>query len=390
MQKKAIHTKAETPFSKDVPTNPPATNEISIKKTSPILIEFQNKNAQFPDWRLQLQNAVKQRYSERRIGDQAIAEVEPIAAVANYPSEGISALEVQTDEYKIPEDIDNIHLKNALERIESSRKQFLKVEPEDAPKAEIKSVKKFNSQHNLRIANKDDKPVPISDELKTSVNFPSKPTLVPLVSDTKVNIYDTSELDPEFVPAKISSSFDRVSTSEKKKELGNDKIEIQETEAKVFEEIATKEAAETDTAEAAEVFDDYASYPLRFNAGLFDLIICSFSSLLLLSPFMLFGGSWFTAAGFFAFLATCAMVMFIYQTISVGVFGKTFGMHLFSLEMIDLNAEDYPTFQQAAVSSSIYFLSLVFLGLGFVTAFFDEERRTIHDIVSGTLVVKEI
>src|SRR5437868_4956139 len=30
-------------------------------KTSPTLVEFQNKNAPLPDWRIQLQNAVQQR-----------------------------------------------------------------------------------------------------------------------------------------------------------------------------------------------------------------------------------------------------------------------------------------------------------------------------------------
>jgi uncharacterized RDD family membrane protein YckC len=105
---------------------------------------------------------------------------------------------------------------------------------------------------------------------------------------------------------------------------------------------------------------------------------------------MLLGGNWFTVAGFFAFLATCSFVMFIYLTTTIGVFGKTFGMHLFSLEIVDYYDDEYPTFHQAAVSSSIYLLSVAFFGLGFVTSLFDQDRRAIHDLVSGTLIVKEI
>ncbi len=128
---------------------------------------------------------------------------------------------------------------------------------------------------------------------------------------------------------------------------------------------------------------------MRFNAGLFDLIIGSFSSLLLLSPFMLLGGNWISTAGFFAFVATCAIVMFIYLTTTIGLYGKTFGMRLFSLEVVDLEGEDYPTLHQAAVSSSVYLLSLALGGIGFLTLPFNEDRRAVHDLVSGTIVVKE-
>ncbi len=65
-------------------------------------------------------------------------------------------------------------------------------------------------------------------------------------------------------------------------------------------------------------------------------------------------------------------------------------MHLFSLEMIDADAEEYPTLHQAAVSSSVFLLSLAFGGAGFVTCLFDEDGRAIHDLVSNTLVVKEL
>jgi uncharacterized RDD family membrane protein YckC len=138
-----------------------------------------------------------------------------------------------------------------------------------------------------------------------------------------------------------------------------------------------------------EEFDDCAPFAMRFNAGLFDLIIGSFSSLLLLSPFMVLGGNWLSTAGLFALLATCAIVMFVYLTTSVGFYGRTFGMRLFSLEIIDIEDEDYPTFHQAAVSSAVYLLSLALGGIGFLTLPFNEDKRAVHDLVSGTIMVKE-
>ena len=58
--------------------------------------------------------------------------------------------------------------------------------------------------------------------------------------------------------------------------------------------------------------------------------------------------------------------------------------------MIDYFEDEYPSFHQSAVSSSIYLLSIALGGIGFVTSFFDEDKRAIHDIISGTIVVKEI
>jgi uncharacterized RDD family membrane protein YckC len=64
-------------------------------------------------------------------------------------------------------------------------------------------------------------------------------------------------------------------------------------------------------------------------------------------------------------------------------------MKLFSLEVIDIEENDYPTFHQAAVSSSVYLLSLALGGTGFLTVPFTADRRAVHDIVSGTVVVRE-
>jgi len=140
---------------------------------------------------------------------------------------------------------------------------------------------------------------------------------------------------------------------------------------------------------AEEELEDLAPFAMRFNSGIFDLIIGAFTSLILLAPFMISGGNWFSFAGFFAFLVTCAIVMFIYMTTAIGMFGKTVGMKIFSLETIDIEENDYPTFHQAAVSSSVYLVSLALGGIGFLPALFNSERRTAPDLLSGTIIVRE-
>jgi uncharacterized RDD family membrane protein YckC len=82
--------------------------------------------------------------------------------------------------------------------------------------------------------------------------------------------------------------------------------------------------------------------------------------------------------------------MFLYLTTSLAFIGRTFGMRLFSLELVDVDENAYPTLHQAAVSSAVYLLSLAFAGVGFVPIFFNEERRAAHDILSGTILIREV
>jgi uncharacterized RDD family membrane protein YckC len=90
-----------------------------------------------------------------------------------------------------------------------------------------------------------------------------------------------------------------------------------------------------------------------------------------------------------AFAAVWALVLFFYMTITLGFYGKTIGMRLFSLELVDAVENEYPTLHQAAVNSGLFILSLPFAGAGFLTVFFNEEGRAFHDLVSGTILVRE-
>ena len=119
------------------------------------------------------------------------------------------------------------------------------------------------------------------------------------------------------------------------------------------------------------------------------MIIGSFATLILLSPFMLSGGSWFSLSGVFALAAAFAIVMFVYLTASLSFYGRTFGMRLFSLELVDVEENSYPTMHQAAVNSAVFLLSLTVGGIGFLPMFFNEERRAAHDILSGTILIRE-
>jgi uncharacterized RDD family membrane protein YckC len=141
---------------------------------------------------------------------------------------------------------------------------------------------------------------------------------------------------------------------------------------------------------AEDTDDDLAAIPSRFLAGLFDSIIGAFATGIILSPFLMSGGEWLTVSGAMTVMATFGVVMFGYMTIAIGLRGRTVGMRLFGIEVIDAEENEYPSMHQAAVSSAVYLLSLPMLGLGFLPLLFNEERRAAHDLISGTVLVREI
>ena len=358
------------PSPKSISTKPKTTAELKIRKdTNPTLVEFQTEQAQLPEWRLHIQNAAKQRITRNTHmssvpssgGGQAIA-----VATARAPvSLGSTALKAE-----VIEKPDNSHVANALKRIQASRSKYLVSDPIAVP-----AQKNEEREHPLTIASRTENPQPDTETHKSSVNFPVKPTLVPKVGEHGKSLYDTNELDPEFAQAKakVSSSFDKSSSPTHAKSSATQKEGI----------------ADKDNSDLRQI-DDFAPFALRFNSAVFDLIIGTFFSLVLLSPLMLFGGNWFTFAGFLGFIAVTAIVMFIYLTAAIGYAGKTFGMHLFKLEMIDIDGDLYPTYHQAAVSSAVFLLSTAFGGIGFLTSLIDEENRAAHDLASGTIIVKEL
>ena len=363
------------------------TSDLVAPATSPTLVEFQTKSASVPDWRLQLQNAVQQ----RKGGQSA-----PVVSANNgqsFPTNGGAALKVEPAPVARPEtSISDPRVANAMRRIAESRKTF--AEPTAAvkkmPPAKTVSMRSFPFDvvpSNGRAAT-----AAAPARIAPPIDALPKPRLV--VPPPPVLKRDTNKLPP------LVERIERVQM------IGEPRVEIKEPIIAMagsgrlpaeFAEInrirIRAENAEIAEPDQTDIYDDdiddLAPFSMRFGAGLFDMIIGIFVALLMLSPFAFTGASWSTASGIFTIAGTCAIVSFLYMTISVGFFGKTMGMRLFSLEIVDAMENEYPTLRQAMISSSIYLISLAFAGAGFITAFFNEERRTLHDLLSGTIVVRE-
>lgn len=370
------------------------TVELSTAKTSPTLIEFQSKTNVIPEWRLQMQNAVQQRLGGASTASQA-------GAVTDFALNGSAALKAQPKESVAPipsPEIADPRVANALKRINDSRKTYL-------PPA--KAWKR--SSHNIAAPMKPYRVVPAPAQAK-QVPLTAETVKAPPPNPPKMNVLAMPAVAPRRETnelPKLDTGNERAFETKPEPAAGEPlqpiatqsqtpialKSDDHQTEFEDLKSIRIKaesiEIESVEHEEAVDVIEDLAPFSMRFGAGLFDLIIGGFSTLLLLSPLAFTGGNWWSTSGFLTFVVVWALVLFIYMTITLGFYGKTFGMKLFSLELVDAVENEYPNLQQAAVNTGLFILSLPFAGAGFLTVFFNEENRALHDLVSGTILVRE-
>ncbi len=77
----------------------------------------------------------------------------------------------------------------------------------------------------------------------------------------------------------------------------------------------------------------------------------------------------------------------VYQSLFVWYYGATLGKIFLKIKVIDMEYLDRPTPVSSFARASIRALSEVLFYFGFIFAFFDKNRLTLHDRVSKTLVV---
>ena len=135
---------------------------------------------------------------------------------------------------------------------------------------------------------------------------------------------------------------------------------------------------------------EYRSAPiyLRMPAALLDiLLIC-----LLSAPFMaltrLTDLQWRNPRVIAFAAGTFLVVGFLYLTISIAFTGRTLGMKLFSLRVVDARTGLIPTGAQSAGRALIYVLTLASGGLVLVYMFINRERHTAHDRFTRTAVIR--
>lgn len=83
-----------------------------------------------------------------------------------------------------------------------------------------------------------------------------------------------------------------------------------------------------------------------------------------------------------------AVIAALYLLLFQALAGRTLGMRLLGLRVIDLYG-DPPRFWRAATRTLGYFACVATLSLGFLWIGFDREKRGLHDWLAGTLVIRD-
>jgi len=131
-----------------------------------------------------------------------------------------------------------------------------------------------------------------------------------------------------------------------------------------------------------------APIPLRILGSLIDLLVVSLLSSL---PIVLIAGTnpaWREPRVIALAAGTSIVVAFLYLTISTAFTGRTLGMRLCSLRVVDVRTRMIPTGSQSAGRAVVYILSVVSSGLPLMYTFIDREKRGAHDRFARTEVVR--
>ncbi len=349
------------------------TGGLISPKTSPTLVGFQPKDASLPDWRIKLQNAVQQRKGNRGMSGTETSKANTQLSTLEKPvvnSNVVSRTEVTME---AAANVSNPVVANAMDRIARSREAYLKSDAKAKPRVPARPFDVVSPNRDVRFT------------APATTVAPPKPKLVSAQPIAEKR--DTNKLPPlETQLVKEAETVEPVVKSTVSGALPADFGEINRIHIKA--EPKPEEIAEATEMQDEEI-EDLAPFSMRFGAGLFDLIIGGFAGMLLLSPLAFTNGNWFTSSGIVTFAAAWAICSFLYMTLCLGFFGKTMGMRLFSLELVDAIENEYPTLRQAAVNSSVFLISIGFGGAGFLATFFNEENRALHDLASGTIIVRE-
>ena len=125
----------------------------------------------------------------------------------------------------------------------------------------------------------------------------------------------------------------------------------------------------------------------RIVAGLLDLVLLT----LLYSPIALglelLQGNWRNPQVMALAIGSLFFIGFVYFTICTALTGRTFGLRLLGLRIVDVRTGLIPTGSQSASRSFLYVFSLLSAGVLFLGVLFDSDHRTPHERLSRTAVV---
>lgn len=138
-----------------------------------------------------------------------------------------------------------------------------------------------------------------------------------------------------------------------------------------------------------QLIDDRAPFSARMVAAAVDLLVVAFFSSPFAAVIEITSSNWADPRVRAIMLGICLSMTFLYFVAAVTFAGRTFGMWLVSVRVVDAKTGLIPTFGQAARRALALMLSLATFGLGLFYSLVNAEGRALHDLLSGTIVVRE-
>ncbi|HKP35268.1 MAG TPA: RDD family protein [Pyrinomonadaceae bacterium] len=311
--------------------------------TTSTLIEFPGMSRARPAWRKQLSQRVRE-IQEQRAREAAETEA------ANRAAESVSCalpsgqLELVPDREQAPM---NPIVSKALERVDRARRG----EQQSSGFAASAAAPAYT-------------PEPVE---------PSEPEIAEPVAD---------EVKPKLT---IVSSVVKEETLEQAKpkpvRLITDSIDDR---ALSYLENCLSVADDSDSAVSRQ-----GGFVRRTFAAIFDLIFAALLASPAVGIIQMVGGDWQDPRNIGIVAGTAFGVVLLYQTIAIALTGRTVGMRMFSLRVIDLRTRMIPTGTQSLKRAFAFIFSLLLGGLGLIYAIVDRDQRAVHDRFSKSVVIKD-
>jgi uncharacterized RDD family membrane protein YckC len=131
-----------------------------------------------------------------------------------------------------------------------------------------------------------------------------------------------------------------------------------------------------------------APVPYRLLSGIIDLMVVCLLASPLVALVNLTQLPWQDYRVIVFATATFVVMGFLYLTIITALTGRTMGMRLFSLRVVDARTGLIPTGTQSAGRALVYMLSIASAGIALMFTFIDREGQAPHDRFSRTAVVR--
>jgi uncharacterized RDD family membrane protein YckC len=357
-------------FHTDVVEEPAPTNTRYQAQPARSLIEFPGvaKNSK-PQWRKELGERVRE-VQERR-AREAMTETGLTEAEVEENQSRIPMLELLPRSEAPPV---NPIVVAALERIERAH-----VHPRYSGNAAVAALLEYDEQSEYGLG----VPASIEDVSAVSLGAEEYPVTRPerthnlaVVPPQIICDSDIPEAEPQDVP--LVEEIPVPEPTKKPRRLIGD---LNDPALNYLDSIPVAICVDVAQRRSAPIF-------FRVLSAIVDLLFVSLLSSPVVALVKLTDLKWQDSRTIGFAIGTYIVVGFIYLTIATAFTGRTLGMKLFSLRVVDARTGLIPTGGQSVARALIYMLSIASAGIALIYTLLDSDRYAAHDRLTRTAVVR--